>query len=152
MFRIAYGRDPMLAETKDMLLYGQLQEGLHLQLMRAPSVSGAKKYQELVVVAKNEERRLADLKRRQEYIRCTSQPSGPTTRHRNLSERQQNPRSRPQQFRSTPQFSQLPVASSQVDGKCYFCKKPGHCSTNALSARRMTRDAFHIMAHQQSRL
>ena len=109
-----------------MLLYGQLQEGLHLQLMRAPSVSGAKKYQELVVVAKNEERRLADLKRRQEYIRCTSQPSGPTTRHRNLSERQQNPRPRHQQYRSTPQFSQPPVASSKVDRKCYFCKKPGH--------------------------
>ena len=37
-FRIAYG---MSSETRDMLLYGQLQEGLCLQLMRAP---GAKNY------------------------------------------------------------------------------------------------------------
>ena len=63
MFRTAYGREPTSAETKDMLLYGQLQDGLHLQLMRAPAVSGAKNYQELIVVAKNEERRLADLRR-----------------------------------------------------------------------------------------
>ena len=50
----------MSVETKDMLLYGQFQEGLHLQLMRPPAVSGAKNYRELIVVARNEERWLAD--------------------------------------------------------------------------------------------
>ena len=71
-FRIAYGRDHMSPETKDLLLYGQLQEGLHLQLMRAPAVSGSKNYQEPVIAAKNEERRLADFKRRQEYVRSST--------------------------------------------------------------------------------
>ena len=38
-FRIAYGRDSMSNETKDTLLYGQLQEGLQLELMRGLAVS-----------------------------------------------------------------------------------------------------------------
>ena len=42
-FRIAYGCDPMSSETRDTLLYGQLQEGLHYELMKAPAVSGATK-------------------------------------------------------------------------------------------------------------
>ena len=46
-FRIAYGRDPMSSETRDTLLYGQLQEGLRYELMRAPAVSRATKYREL---------------------------------------------------------------------------------------------------------
>ena len=72
-FGSAYGQEPVLAETKDMLLYGQLQEGLHLQLMRAPAVSGAENYQELIVAARNEERRLAELDKRKAYARPTAQ-------------------------------------------------------------------------------
>ena len=66
-FRSAYGRDLMSTETRETLLYGQLQEGLRLQLMRGPAVSGARNYQELCIAARNEEKRLADLKKRQEY-------------------------------------------------------------------------------------
>ena len=44
-FRCAYGRDKMSLQTRDMLLYGQKQEGLRLQLMRGPAVSGSKSYQ-----------------------------------------------------------------------------------------------------------
>lgn len=61
-FRTAYGRDGMLLETRDTLLYGQLQDGLRLQLMRGPAVSVARNYQELWMAAKNEEKCLADLK------------------------------------------------------------------------------------------
>ena len=32
-FQLAYGRDGMLPETRDALLYGQLQEGLRDNLM-----------------------------------------------------------------------------------------------------------------------
>ena len=60
-FRIAYGRDQMSSETRDTLLYGQMQEGLRIELMRGPAVSGARGYQELCIAAKNEEKRLADL-------------------------------------------------------------------------------------------
>ena len=41
----AYGHDTMLSETRDALLYTQLQEGLRYDLMKAPAVSGALNYQ-----------------------------------------------------------------------------------------------------------
>ena len=71
MFRIAFGRDPMSNESCDTLLYCQLQEGLCYELMRGPAVSGATEYQELCVAAKNEEKCLADLRRRQQYSKCS---------------------------------------------------------------------------------
>ena len=50
---------------------------MHLQLMMAPAVSGAKNYQELIIAAKNEEKRLADLKKRQAYARSIPHSSFP---------------------------------------------------------------------------
>jgi hypothetical protein len=50
MFRVAY--------------YCQVQEGLRYELMKAPAVSGSSQYLELCTAAKNEENRLADLKKR----------------------------------------------------------------------------------------
>ena len=47
-----HGQDAMSGETRDTLLYCQLQEGLRLELMKAPAVSGTTKYQELCVTAK----------------------------------------------------------------------------------------------------
>ena len=67
-FRRAYGRDPMTEETRHAL-YAQLQEGLRYNLMKAPAVSGAREYKELCVAAKNEERRLHELNKRQQYLR-----------------------------------------------------------------------------------
>ena len=43
----------MSSGTKDTLLYGQLQEGLQLELMRDPAVSRTTRYQELCVAATN---------------------------------------------------------------------------------------------------
>ena len=71
-FRIAYGRDAMATDTRDTLLHGQLQEGLRFELMRAPAVSGAQNYKELCVAARNEEKRLAELKKRQGYQKQTT--------------------------------------------------------------------------------
>jgi len=45
-FRRAYGSDPMAEETRYVLLYAQLQEGLKYVLMKAPAVSGARGYKE----------------------------------------------------------------------------------------------------------
>ena len=128
-FRTAYGREPMSTETKDMLLYGQLQEGLHLQLMRAPAVSGAKNYQELIVVTRNEERRLADLRRRQEYARSNSQSSqSSSSKPKNSSQNASKPR--PSQTRGNSKPDQQPASESKTgtptERKCYYCKKPGH--------------------------
>ena len=69
-FQLAYGRDPMSQETREMLLYGQLQEGLRDEMLRSPAVSGAASYPELCVAAKSEEQRQAELKRRQQYRRA----------------------------------------------------------------------------------
>ena len=63
IFRRAYGQDHMAEETRNALLYAQLQEGLKYVLMKAPAVSGAQGYQELCVAARNEERRLNELSR-----------------------------------------------------------------------------------------
>ena len=52
-----------------MLLYGQLQEGLTYTLMESPAVSGAQDYKGLCLVAKREERGLAELKRKQQYLK-----------------------------------------------------------------------------------
>ena len=69
IFRRAYGREHMTEETRKTLLHGQLQEGLRYALMKAPAVSGAQDYQELCTAAKNEERRLSELNKRQQYLR-----------------------------------------------------------------------------------
>ena len=57
----------MRPETRQFLLYGQLQEGLCDELMKSSAVSGALAYPELCLAAKNEEQRQAELRRRQEY-------------------------------------------------------------------------------------
>jgi hypothetical protein len=66
LFQIAYGRDGLNVETRETLLYSQLQEGLRYDLMRC---SGAQSYQQLCLCAKKEEKRLAGLKQRQSYQR-----------------------------------------------------------------------------------
>ncbi len=57
--RLAYGRDDLKSETRETMLYSQLQEGLLLSLVKSPSVSGCQKYKYL------EEKRLDDIRRRQ---------------------------------------------------------------------------------------
>ena len=79
IFQTGFGREHLSHETRDMLLYGQLQEGLLYCLMESPAVSGAQNYKELCVAAKREERRLAELQRKQQYLKAQSmQESGHT--------------------------------------------------------------------------
>ena len=115
MFRIAYGRVPMSNETHDTLLYCQLQEGLPYELMRGPAVSGATKYQELCIATKNEEKRLADLRRQQQYSKSGAQ-SRQTQSERALA---------------NPDPPRCPTSGNKSGGgaeakKCFLCKKPGH--------------------------
>lgn len=53
-FQIGFCQDKMSTETRNILLYGQLQSSLTLELSKAPGVSGARNYAELCIVAKNE--------------------------------------------------------------------------------------------------
>ena len=104
-FQLAYGRDGMLPETRDALLYSQLQEGLRDRLMEGPAVSGAANYQGLCIAAKNEERRQAELFRRKQY-RKPVPPPRPSNREENRSAKPPNPKA--------------------PEKKCYFCEKVGH--------------------------
>ena len=54
----------MSEETRGTLLHGELQEGLHYDLMKAPAVSGSHGYKELCLASRNEEKRLAELAKR----------------------------------------------------------------------------------------
>ena len=70
MLQIAFGRDP---ETRDILMYGKLQDGLKINLVsKAPAISGAQSYKEFCVAAKNEERELTELQTKEQYIKESS--------------------------------------------------------------------------------
>ena len=69
LFKVAFGHDNLSVETRNAFLYGQLQEGLRYRLMEAPDVSGAPDYQALCLAAKAEEKCLAELTKRRQYIR-----------------------------------------------------------------------------------
>lgn len=70
-FNVAYGREGMSVETHDTLLHGQFQDGLKHELKRAAAVSGAQSYKELCLTAWNEEKGLAELKNRQQYLKSS---------------------------------------------------------------------------------
>ena len=119
-FRVAYGSDPMSKETREALLFAQMQEGLKYDLILAPAVSGAQCYEQLCGAAKNEERRLAALKKRQEYGDTTSS---------HLPTRVPG--------KSTTTFSDSKAkrgsgthvergSGAKDDRKCFLCGKPGH--------------------------
>ena len=71
-FRIAYGRDGISAEARDALLYGQLHEGLRYEIMKVPGVSGIDSNSALCIAAKSEERRLQELRKRQQYHKVST--------------------------------------------------------------------------------
>lgn len=64
----------MSDETRRTLLHSQLQEGLKYDIMKAPAVSGSHGYKELCLASRNEEKRLVELAKRQQY----HQPSIPS--------------------------------------------------------------------------
>jgi len=56
IFKGAYGKDAMATETCEVLLHGQMQEGLWYEINKSPAVSGAWSYKELCIAAQNEEK------------------------------------------------------------------------------------------------
>ena len=112
---MAYGRDKLGKEAREALLHGQRQEGLKMELMRSPSVSGAQSYSSLCLAAKNEERRLAELRKRHHYKSNSETAQGFGT-HAG----QRKPSSRPP---PTTNENKKPTSSqtSQAQKKCYTC-------------------------------
>ena len=127
-FQIAFGHDPMSTETRDVLLYGKLQDGLRIDLVsKAPAISGAQNYQELCIAAKNEERRLAELKKRRQYAKGESfQYQTNQTSHS-----QQTPRLRKDDHKEKFTF--------RKQARCYICNSPYHlscdCQANKTESR-----------------
>ena len=56
VFQIGFRQENLSKETREMLLYGQPQEGLTYALMESPAVSEAQDYKGLCLAAKREER------------------------------------------------------------------------------------------------
>lgn len=136
IFRRAYGREHMTEETRKTLLHGQLQEGLRYVLMKAPAVSGARDYQELCTAAKNEERRLSELNKRQQYLRDSTAEDtsgGHHKRHiRSVQGRQPQGENNLTRFNhgrnpAAHTNSRDPTSSSTTSTKrCYICNNIGH--------------------------
>lgn len=119
-FRIAYGRDGLGPETRAALLYGQLHEGLRYDIMKAPAVSGAQSYETLCVAAKSEERRLAELRKRQQYRKASSQWSQPLSGGK-----------RPSDPKSSTEKPPIPKGNT----KCDNCGKIGHVAAKCWSKK-----------------
>ena len=122
-FRVAYGRDSMSTETRETLLHSQLQEGLRFDLMKAPAVSGAQTYRQLCMSAKNEEKRLAELRRRQQYMKTSG-----TDRQQAAARNQQPWKQVPQgQANYREQLGRQKRSSQgQSRTRCYLCGTAGH--------------------------
>ena len=137
IFQSAYGRDGLLSETHDTLLHGQLQEGLLYKLMSAPAVSGAQKYQELCLAARNEVKRLKELKQRRKF---SERPRV------QFQERRSNRKSDSSSMSSTSSTSSTPSTNaptfqtqsspSTQSGRCFRCGKTGDFSRNCHALRR----------------
>ena len=133
-FQLAYGCDGMLPETRDALLYSQLQEGLRDNLMEGPAVSGAVDYQALCIAAKNEERRQVELKKWKQYRRLAL-PSRSSNKEDNSQAESHNARDNRTRDNRTR------------DRKCYHCEKVGHLARNCPQKRsestgKMTRPSY----------
>ena len=110
-FKQAYGRDTMQQETRDMLLFAQLQEGLKLYLTEAPAVSGATTYMALCLASK---KRLLELKRCKQYSGVSGASNRKTTNQ--VSEQHRTMK------------KDLSTARDSKSTKCWSCGKLGHLS------------------------
>ena len=127
VFQKGFGHERLSNETRDMLLYGQLQEGLLYSLLESPAVSGAQNYKELCLAAKREERRLNELKKKQQYLLKTDRP-------------QTSYQPKKQYSGSRSWFSRKPGDKTDKDKqperekpqkkpkqlRCYICDSPNH--------------------------
>ena len=132
IFRVAYGRDGILPQTRNALLFSQLQEGLCHNLMEAPAVSGAADYQSLCLAAKNEERRPAALRSRQAY--CYAKPSPSFSTKERVLSKPVGQKSLPGAGVDThrPAGYKSPPAAGDTH-KCYLCGKVGHLARECRS-------------------
>ena len=125
VYQTGFGRENLSKETREMLLFRQLHKGLSYILMELPAVSGALNYKELCLAAKREERRLAELKKKQQYLKVERHPAGnsgnrsslPTQRWSRSFRRAVNNDKNKTDEEGIRQRKQL---------RCYVCDSPNH--------------------------
>ena len=120
----------MSTETRDALLFGQMQEGLKYSLMESPSVSGATSYEVLCVAARSEECRQAALKK------CKQYQATPASLVRVPSK--QYPASsgkRPEEGSKMNQPGSGTYTQNRSSWKCWKCGKLGHISKDCRQAK-----------------
>ncbi len=105
LFQLAYGGDSLTCETRDTMLHGQLHGGLRYDVVKSPAVSGAQSYQELCLAARQEEKRVAELRRRQLYTSSTRSTSSTKTQGG---------------------FQQSSTQKQPISRRCYLCDSPDH--------------------------
>ena len=122
-FQIGFGRGKMSIETRNALLYGQLQSGLAFELSKSPAVSGARNYEELCIAAKNEESRLAELEKRQQYERSRQIASARYSTSSSVlgSSRSIDAKQTGQSYKQSP--------------RCYICNSPTHLARDCKTQR-----------------
>ena len=114
-FQIAYGHEKLTPETRDAFLYSQLQAGLKLTLMESPAVSGTLTYKQLCVAAKQEEKRLIELKRRRLH----------QERQGRYQEARYTPNSR-SAVQSRADGGKSDISPGKPPRECYVCGKTDH--------------------------
>ena len=127
LFQLAYGRDNLSSETRETMLHSQLHGGLRYDVVKGPAVSGAQSYQELCLAARQEEKRAAELKLRQQYTR-----SAPPA-HVNKKKQTEN-----KQAEKTVGNTEPPVKkTSQISSsrRCYICDSPDHLAKQCKSRK-----------------
>lgn len=119
-FNVAYGRKACRQKLVT-LLHDQLQNGLKHELMKAPAVSRAQSYRELYLATRNKEKWLAELKKRQQYLKFSSTPYQPTKKF-------------PENQTSVPPTNKIGNPKSNLEQrKCFLCHKLGHLSCECQS-------------------
>ena len=136
IIRRAYGQDHMAEETRNALLYAQLQEGLKYAIMKAPAVSGAQRYQELCVATRNKERCLNELNRQQQYLRESALEPGTDSQRKRFGLRS-SANGNPTQHKlgaSTPREA-VGNHGATNQRRCYICNSPNHLANKRKASR-----------------
>ena len=120
-FCVAFGQDGLSRETKEAMLFGQLQEGLRLGIIRSPNVSGALDYRGLCMAARHEEQRQAEIKKRQEYGKILNGNLG-----RSKDERNGERPSKQSSNGKNHSPGNVSSGSKMINKRCYVCDQPDH--------------------------